>query len=172
MVHFIWNIFWFSNLENVVCSSGGCSVSQWVEHCCQLKYPGFESHVLLCRTLGKFYSTLLQFTEVYWRGTGYRQAVVLTQISVAWLNASQRSLDGIQINRTAKRVTCFERTKELDTALYENLFYFMKHLLPWKMWRWIFSFKFFSVKCIRYLLSVAELYCFIKCLTITFLQIM
>ena len=46
-------------------------------------------------------------------------------VIAAWLNASQRSQDGILMNRFARRcsVKRFEQSQGLDTALYNHLLY-------------------------------------------------
>ena len=63
------------------------------------------------KTLGKFfYSTLLQFTQLYEYlaidsgGYVYKQPSHI-HCSI-WLDASQRSRDGVRVNRSVREVKC------------------------------------------------------------------
>ena len=69
----------------------------------RLRERGFESCVL-CTTLGNvFHSTMLQFTKLYeYLAIDSGGYLCLHALSPAWLNASQRSQDGVRLNRSAR----------------------------------------------------------------------
>ena len=68
----------------------------------RLRELGFESCTALSKPGQVFHSILLQFTQLYEWVPGYRQWWLF--VIAAWLNVSQRSWDGVRVNRSAREV--------------------------------------------------------------------
>ena len=110
----------------------------------QSREPGFESPLLLFRSLGiLFHSKTPQFTYLYKEVSDHRQRWkcqwCLCAFIAVWLNVSQRSRVGVVMNRFAREwnVKRFEQSIGLDTALYKiQLYTYLCMVWPgiWDVW--------------------------------------
>ena len=100
----------------------------------RLRKPGFESCAAVLKPWASFFtlhcssslSCINKYLAIDSGGYVYEQLMRI-HCSI-WLDASQRSQDGVWVNRSVRVVKRFERSWGLDTALYKNL-PFLKQLI-------------------------------------------
>ena len=106
---------------------------------CRLREPGFESCAAVLKPWASLFtlhcssslSCINDYRTINSGGYVYERS---SRINCSiWLDVSQRSQNGVWVNRSVREVECKERSWGLDTTLYMNLLLLFLILFEWML---------------------------------------